>query len=215
MKLLLTFNFQLSCTVVESGARSWSLTGSAQISKRIGKSSYARCLLALIPDAISLLLNYFCLMSSYNDVVFFLADKMEKPEKPDPERGTPSKQGSSSSSSISSPPGGGQQQVCVVLQPPLPSLSNRASSPTHLGSLADNVRPSSVPIILAPSPALSSRPRSSPQGSRSSTPTDPGPKQLEMSEEGRDETPDGEPAKPGPAASPASPQRPKASIHDI
>lgn len=148
---------------------------------------------------------------------FFLADKLEKPEKPDPERSTPVKQGSSSSS-ISSPPGGGQQQVCVVLQPPLPSLSNRSSSPTHLGSLADNVRPSSVPIILAPSPALSSRPLSSPQGSRSSTPTDPGPKQLDMSEEGQGpgyETSEGEPARPGPAASPVTPQRPKASIHDI
>lgn len=144
---------------------------------------------------------------------FFLADKLEKTDKADCERPTPLRQGSSS---ISSPPGGGQQQVCVVLQPPLPSLTNRSSSPTSLGSLADNVRPSTVPIILAPSPALLSRPRSSPQGSRSSTPTDPGPKQLEMSEEGPgEEATDSEQTKPGPAVSPVSPPRPKASIHDI
>lgn len=140
-----------------------------------------------------------------------VAVEAEKPETPEPERRTPLQQGSS----LSSPPSGGQQ-VCVVLQPPLPSLSNKSSSPTHLGSLADNVRPSSVPIILAPSPALSSRPLSSPQGSRSSTPTDPGPKQLEMTEECRgDDISDVEPAKPGPAVGPVSPPRPKASIHDI
>ena len=148
--------------------------------------------------------------------LFLFADKLEKPDKPDSERPTPFRQGSNSSSSISSPPGGGQQQVCVVLQPPLPSLSNRSSSPTSLGSLADNVRPSTVPIILAPSPAHSSRPRSSPKGSRSSTPTDPGPKQLEMSEEGPgDEATDGEQTKPGPAVNPVSSPRAKASIHDI
>ena len=149
---------------------------------------------------------------------FFLSvEKLNKPEKPDPGPSSPSKQGgSSSTSSISSPPSGGQQQVCVVLQPPLPSLANRSNSPTHLGSLADNVRPSSVPIILAPSPALSARPLSSPQGSRSSTPTDPGPKQIEMSEEApmgdsQGETSDGESAKP----TTASQERPKASIYDI
>ncbi|KAL9961546.1 hypothetical protein ACROYT_G030504 [Oculina patagonica] len=141
------------------------------------------------------------------------AEKLDKPDKPDAaERSSPSKQ---AGSSISSPPGGGQQQVCVVLQPPLPSLANRSSSPTHLGSLADNVRPSSVPIILAPSPALSARPLSSPQGSRSSTPTDPGPKQLEMTEEApgdnrQDDTCDDESGKPA-----TSPERPKASIYDI
>jgi hypothetical protein len=42
------------------------------------------------------------------------------------------------------------------LQPPLPSLGNRSGSPTQLGSLADNVRPS-VPIILAPSPDLNKK----------------------------------------------------------
>lgn len=57
------------------------------------------------------------------------------------------------------------QQVCVMLQPPLPSLSNRCSSPTHLGSLADNVRPTSVPIILAPSPSLSKPSNMAGQGS--------------------------------------------------
>ena len=41
-----------------------------------------------------------------------------------------------------------------MLQPPLPSLNNRSTSPTQLGSLADNVRPAAVPIILAPSPSL-------------------------------------------------------------
>ncbi|XP_020603212.1 Golgi-specific brefeldin A-resistance guanine nucleotide exchange factor 1-like [Orbicella faveolata] len=143
-------------------------------------------------------------------------NKPDKPDKPNPGPSLPSKQGSTSTSSISSPPSGGQQQVCVVLQPPLPSLANRSSSPTHLGSLADNVRPSSVPIILAPSPALSARPLSSPQGSRSSTPTDPGPKQMEMSEEApvgdnHAETSDSESGKPATAAQ----ERPKASIYDI
>jgi len=148
---------------------------------------------------------------------FLLAEKLNEPDKPDPGPSSPSKQGSgSSTSSISSPPSGGQQQVCVVLQPPLPSLANRSSSPTHLGSLADNVRPSSVPIILAPSPALSARPLSSPQGSRSSTPTDPGPKQVEMSEDApvgnnQSETSDGESGK----LAAASQERPKASIYDI
>ncbi|KAJ7337741.1 hypothetical protein OS493_007894 [Desmophyllum pertusum] len=103
-----------------------------------------------------------------------------------------------------------------MLQPPLPSLANRSSSPTHLGSLADNVRPSSVPIILAPSPALSPRPLSSPQGSRSSTPTDPGPKLLEMSEEAPGEDCNGDTCG-GESGKPAttSPERPKASIYDI
>ena len=82
--------------------------------------------------------------------------------------------------------------------------------------MADNVRPSSVPIILAPSPALSARPLSSPQGSRSSTPTDPGPKQIEMSEEARvgdnhAETSDSEPGQPATEAQ----EKPKASIYDI
>lgn len=63
---------------------------------------------------------------------------------------------STSGTSISSPPPQGNQQVCVVLQPPLPSLGNRSGSPTHLGSLADNVRPS-VPIILAPSPEVNKK----------------------------------------------------------
>lgn len=146
---------------------------------------------------------------------FFLSvgEKLEKPSTAEPERSSALKQGSS----LSSPPAGGQQ-VCVVLQPPLPSLSNKSSSPTQLGSLADNVRPSSVPIILAPSPALSSLPLASPQGSRSSTPTDPGPKQLEMTEECRAENKsDGAPTKPGQSVSPASTPKPKpkASIHDI
>ena len=156
------------------------------------------------------------LSPSSDQFVFLLVEKLSKPDKPDPGPSSPSKQGSTNTSSISSPPGGGQQQVCVVLQPPLPSLANRSSSPTPLGSLADNVRPSSVPIILAPSPALSARPISSPPGSRSSTPTDPGPKQIEMSEEApvgdnHAETSDSESGKPATATQ----ERPKASIYDI
>ena len=45
--------------------------------------------------------------------------------------------------------------VCVVLQPPLPSLAgSRNSSPTQKGSLSDVAQTplSSMPIILAPSP---------------------------------------------------------------
>ena len=147
--------------------------------------------------------------------MYLSAENLDKPDNPDPERSSPSKQGSASSS-ISSPPYGGQQQVCVVLQPPLPSLGNRSASPTHLGSLADNVRPSSVPIILAPSPALSSVGLSSPQGSRSSTPTDPGPKQLDMSEEvpREDLKADQSNGDSGKPVAP-SPERPKASIYDI
>nr|XP_058954874.1 Golgi-specific brefeldin A-resistance guanine nucleotide exchange factor 1-like [Pocillopora verrucosa] len=142
-------------------------------------------------------------------------DKMDNQDNPDGERSLPSNQ-KSSNSSISSPPGGGQQQVCVVLQPPLPSLTNRSTSPTHLGSLADNVRPSSVPIILAPSPALSPAALSSPQGSRSPTPTDPGPKQLEMSEEvpREDLKADQSNGESGKSDAP-SPERMKASIYDI
>lgn len=142
-------------------------------------------------------------------------DKMDNQDNPDGERSLPSNQ-KSSNSSISSPPGGGQQQVCVVLQPPLPSLTNRSTSPTHLGSLADNVRPSSVPIILAPSPALSPAALSSPQGSRSPTPTDPGPKQLEMSEEvpRKDLKADQSNGESGKSDAP-SPERMKASIYDI
>lgn len=162
-------------------------------------------LLAGASFARSLMLNAF----------FFLADKMGKQDKPESDRTMPLNQGSSSGS-ITSPPGGAQQQVCLVLQPPLPSLSNRSSSPTSLGSLADNVRPSSVPIILAPSPALSCRPLSSPQGSRSSTPTDPAPKLLESSEGGPgDETSGSDSVRPGSAVSPVSSPRAKASIHDI
>lgn len=139
-------------------------------------------------------------------------EKLEKPDKPDAERSSPLKQGAGVNSKVMSLQGNGQQQVCVMLQPPLPSLSNRSSSPTSLGSLADNVRPSSVPIILAPSPALSSRPLSSPLGFRSPTPTDPDSKQLQLSKEGPgDETAGVEPAKPESASSP----RGKASIHDI
>lgn len=142
-------------------------------------------------------------------------DKMDNQDNPDGERSLPSNQ-KSNNSSISSPPGGGQQQVCVVLQPPLPSLTNRSTSPTHLGSLADNVRPSSVPIILAPSPALSPAALSSPQGSRSPTPTDPGPKQLEMSEEvpREDLKADQSNGESGKSDAP-SPERMKASIYDI
>lgn len=142
-------------------------------------------------------------------------DKMDNQDNPDGERSLPSNR-KSSNSSISSPPGGGQQQVCVVLQPPLPSLTNRSTSPTHLGSLADNVRPSSVPIILAPSPALSPAALSSPQGSRSPTPTDPGPKQLEMSEEvpREDLKADQSNGESGKSDAP-SPERMKASIYDI
>lgn len=142
-------------------------------------------------------------------------DKMDNQDNPDGERSLPSNQ-KSSNSSISSPPGGGQQQVCVVLQPPLPSLTNRSTSPTHLGSLADNVRPSSVPIILTPSPALSPAALSSPQGSRSPTPTDPGPKQLEMSEEvpREDLKADQSNGESGKSDAP-SPERMKASIYDI
>lgn len=139
-------------------------------------------------------------------------EKLEKPDKPDAERSSPLKQGAGVNSKAMSLQGSGQQQVCVMLQPPLPSLSNRSSSPTSLGSLADNVRPSSVPIILAPSPALSSRPLSSPLGFRSPTPTDPDSKQLQLSKEGPGEETGGfEPAKPESASSP----RGKASIHDI
>lgn len=142
-------------------------------------------------------------------------DKMDNQDNPDGERSLPFNQ-KSNNSSISSPPGGGQQQVCVVLQPPLPSLTNRSTSPTHLGSLADNVRPSSVPIILAPSPALSPAALSSPQGSRSPTPTDPGPKQLEMSEEvpREDLKADQSNGESGKSDAP-SPERMKASIYDI
>ncbi|XP_022788096.1 Golgi-specific brefeldin A-resistance guanine nucleotide exchange factor 1-like isoform X3 [Stylophora pistillata] len=139
--------------------------------------------------------------------------KPDNQDKQDNEQSSPSK---STNSSISSPPGGGQQQVCVVLQPPLPSLANRSTSPTHLGSLADNVRPSSVPIILAPSPALSSAGLSSPQGSRSPTPTDPTPKQLEMSEDDpkEDLKADQSNGESGSSDAP-SPERTKASIYDI
>lgn len=63
---------------------------------------------------------------------------------------------STTGTSITSPPPQGNQQVCVVLQPPLPSLANRSGSPTHLGTLSDNVR-SSVPIILAPSPEVNKK----------------------------------------------------------
>lgn len=142
-------------------------------------------------------------------------DKMDNQDNPDGERSLPFNQ-KSNNSSISSPPGGGQQQVCVVLQPPLPSLTNRSTSPTHLGSLADNVRPSSVPIILTPSPALSPAALSSPQGSRSPTPTDPGPKQLEMSEEvpREDLKADQSNGESGKSDAP-SPERMKASIYDI
>ncbi|XP_048590620.1 Golgi-specific brefeldin A-resistance guanine nucleotide exchange factor 1 isoform X2 [Nematostella vectensis] len=56
------------------------------------------------------------------------------------------------STSISSLPDSAPQ-VCVMLQPPLPSLSNKNPTPPQLGSLANNIRPS-VPIILAPSPSL-------------------------------------------------------------
>ena len=140
---------------------------------------------------------------------------MDNQDNPNGERSLPSNQ-KSSNSSISSPPRGGQQQVCVVLQPPLPSLTNRSTSPTHLGSLADNVRPSSVPIILAPSPALSPAALSSPQGSRSPMPTDPGPKQLEMSEEvpREDLKADQSNGESGKSDAP-SPERMKASIYDI
>lgn len=139
--------------------------------------------------------------------------KPDNQDNQDNEQSSPSK---STNSSISSPPGGGQQQVCVVLQPPLPSLANRSTSPTHLGSLADNVRPSSVPIILAPSPALSSAGLSSPQGSRSPTPTDPTPKQLEMSEDDpkEDLKADQSNGESGSSDAP-SPERTKASIYDI
>ena len=145
-------------------------------------------------------------------VLFFIAEKLEKPDKPDAERSSPLKQGAGVNSKVMSLQGSGQQQVCVMLQPPLPSLSNKSSSPTSLGSLADNVRPSSVPIILAPSPALLSRSLSSPLGFRSPTPTDPDSKQLQLSKEGPgDETGGVEPAKPESASSP----RAKSSIHDI
>ena len=49
----------------------------------------------------------------------------------------------------------GSPQVCVMLQPPLPSLAgSRSSSPTQKGSLSDVAQtpPVSMPIILAPSP---------------------------------------------------------------
>lgn len=145
------------------------------------------------------------------------SDKLEKPDKSEMDRSSvPVKQGGNVNSNITSLQGSVQQQVCVVLQPPLPSLSNRSSSPTSLGSLADNVRPSSVPIILAPSPALSSLPLSLPQGSQSSTSTEPTSKPLEESkEEPRVDKCDCESVKLGSAASEASSPRAKASIQDI
>ena len=103
-----------------------------------------------------------------------------------------------------------------MLQPPLPSLNNRSSSPTQLGSLADNVRPAAVPIILAPSPSLARGQVVAAQksGSGSSTPTEQvagtGPReeaelacegecQADAPEEGREQ----------------KPELPKASVYDI
>lgn len=75
---------------------------------------------------------------------------------------------------------GSPSQVCVVLQPPLPSLAgSRSSSPNQKGSLSDMAQtpPASMPIILAPSPL--SRPPIA-QGTEIDSPEDEG--QISLAE---------------------------------